>query len=126
MARTLTGQIYALELRREGIRTWFFPRSSIPADLQTTNPTNTTAPNPSNWGKALADFPNTNCDIETHFSNQSIIANIDLCGELGGDPGLYSELNGCPATCEDFVAHNPGNFTQAFWEFKSFRVFRAD
>lgn len=63
--------------------------------------------------------------METHFRNQSIIANIDLCGQLGADPGLYTELYGCPATCEDFVAHNPGNFSEAFWEFASFRVFQA-
>ncbi|KAF3392761.1 hypothetical protein F1880_008870 [Penicillium rolfsii] len=114
------GGVYTLELRKEGIRTWFFPRTAIPSDL--TDPT--LAPNPSTWGTALADFPSTNCDIASHFRNQSIIANIDLCGELGAQPQYYTQMYNCPGTCSDFVANNPGRFEEAFWEFGSFRVYQ--
>lgn len=121
-------KIYALELRPAGIRAWYFPRDSIPDDIDTdTSASNgSVVPDPSSWPTPLADFPGTNCDIAAQFRNQSIIANIDLCGELGAQPRLYKELYGCPATCEKFVALNPGNFTEAYWEFRSFRVYQVD
>ncbi|GCB18190.1 probable glycosidase C21B10.07 [Aspergillus awamori] len=115
------GGVYALELRDAGIRAWFFSRDSIPDDISNSSST----PDPSTWGTALADFPNTHCDIPSHFKNQSIIANIDLCGQLGGNKAFYTEQYHCPGTCESFVRSNPGNFTQAYWEFKSFKVYQA-
>ncbi|KAF3064058.1 putative glycosidase C21B10.07 [Daldinia childiae] len=68
------------------------------------------------------DFPNTNCDIGSHFKNQSIIANIDLCGQYAG--ALYAS-SGCPSNCTDYVANNPEAFTDAFWEFGKFEVYKA-
>lgn len=88
------GGIAAMELRSEGIRMWQFPRSSIPVDISSGNP------DPSAWGEANADFPNTDCDIEKHFQNQSIIANIDLCGDWAGDPTVYGQ------SCEFPVLEN--------------------
>ncbi|RMJ26593.1 hypothetical protein PHISP_02525 [Aspergillus sp. HF37] len=123
------GGVYALELRPAGIRVWYFPRDSIPDDIDTDTSSasnGSIVPDPSSWPTPLADFPGTNCDIAAQFRNQSIIANIDLCGELGAQPRLYKELYSCPATCEEFVAHNPGNFTEAYWEFRSFRVYQVD
>lgn len=73
------GGVMAVELRHEGIRMWQFPRDAIPADVAGTGGA---APDPSSWGTAVADFPDTKCDIGNHFRNQSIIANIDLCGDL--------------------------------------------
>jgi hypothetical protein len=110
-----------MEYRNEGIRIWLFPRSSIPDDISGDN----AVPDPSTWGTALADFPNTNCDIGSHFRNQSIIANIDLCGQLASLPKFYKEESSCPGTCTDYVANNPTSFTDAFWEFKSFKVYRS-
>ncbi|KAL1963985.1 hypothetical protein VTN77DRAFT_7660 [Rasamsonia byssochlamydoides] len=115
------GGVYAAELRDAGIRIWFFPRNSIPADISDPS----ASPDPSTWGEALADFPSTDCDIASHFRNQSIIANIDLCGQLGGQPSLYNDQSHCPGTCTDFVAKNPSAFTEAYWEFKSFKVYQA-
>ncbi|KAJ9205273.1 concanavalin A-like lectin/glucanase domain-containing protein [Paecilomyces variotii] len=115
------GGIYATELRDAGIRVWFFPRSSIPNDISDANST----PDPSTWGTALADFPSTDCDISSHFRNQSIIANIDLCGQLAGLEKFYTVQSGCPGTCTDYVANNPTAFTNAYWEFKSFKVYQA-
>jgi hypothetical protein len=70
------GGVMAVEWRTEGIRMWQFNRSGIPSDITNKNP------DPSGWGTALADFPNTDCDMTSHFKNQSIIVNIDLCGDL--------------------------------------------
>lgn len=112
------GGVYAMEWRSEGIRMWFFPRSNIPSDI-----TEGVSPDPSSWGTALADFPNTNCDIGSHFRNQSIIANIDLCGEWAGNAVVYSIANGCPGLCTDFVANNAAAFETAFWQWNSWRVY---
>jgi hypothetical protein len=42
------GGVFAMELRSDGIRTWFFNRSSIPADIS-----NGTSPDPSTWGTGM-------------------------------------------------------------------------
>ncbi|MCJ1246803.1 hypothetical protein MMC30_004012 [Trapelia coarctata] len=115
------GGVYAMELRDAGIRTWFFPRSSLPADISN----NTGSPDPSSWGTALADFPSTDCDIGAHFKNQSIIANIDICGSWAGATEVYNTQDNCPGTCTDFAAANAGAFTDAYFEFASFKVYKA-
>ncbi|GES58164.1 putative endo-1,3(4)-beta-glucanase [Aspergillus terreus] len=114
------GGVYALELRDAGIRAWYFHRDSIPDDITSGHP------DPSTWGTALADFPNTNCDIPSHFRNQSIIANIDLCGQYGGQPQFYTKQYNCPGKCNDFVRDNPSAFQEAYWEFKSFKVYKGN
>lgn len=70
------GGVMAVEWRDDGIRMWQFVRDAIPQDITAKTPT------PDAWGAAAADFPNTHCDIGSRFSNNSIIANIDLCGDL--------------------------------------------
>lgn len=79
------GAVMAMELRSAGIRIWQFGRSDIPSDITSGSP------DPSTWPEATADFPGTNCDIGTHFRNQSIIANIDLCGSWAGAQSVYSQ-----------------------------------
>lgn len=111
-----SGGIMAMEWRKEGIRMWQFSRSNIPSDITDHKP------NPGSWGEALADFPSTDCDIGNHFKNQSIVANINLCGQL--TESAYSSDN-CPSNCTDYVANNPDDFKNAFWEFGSFEVYHA-
>ncbi|KAK3297013.1 concanavalin A-like lectin/glucanase domain-containing protein [Chaetomium fimeti] len=114
------GGVVALEWRDEGIRVWVFSRdaggravTSLPAEGM---------PDPSVWGPPLADYPATNCDMGSHFRNQSIVVNIDLCGYL---TQAVWESSGCPSTCTDYVASNPSAFNNAFWEFGDFQVFEA-
>jgi hypothetical protein len=76
----------AMEWRDQGIRMWQFGRDAIPNDITSKQP------DPSSWGEADADFPDTGCDISSHFGNQSIIVNIDLCGQYAG--GVYAQ-SGC-------------------------------
>ncbi|KAJ6160437.1 endo-1-3(4)-beta-glucanase [Penicillium chermesinum] len=114
------GGVYAMELREAGIRVWMWARSDIPSDVS-----GSSSPDPSSWGEALADFPSTECDIRSHFKNQSIVANIDICGEMAGAPSYYTTQNECPGLCTQFAAENGGNFTDAYWEFNSFKVYQA-
>jgi hypothetical protein len=86
---TLGGGITAVEWRSAGIRVWQFERDSIPDDISNNSP------NPNSWGKALADYPETGCDIGSHFKNQSIVINIDLCGDWAGSSGVYTSQFGC-------------------------------
>lgn len=79
------GGVIAMEWRNEGIRMWDWWRGSVPADITAGTP------DPSTWKEASSDFPNTNCNIGTHFKNQSIIANIDLCGDWAGKENIYSD-----------------------------------
>lgn len=109
-----------MELRSAGIRVWFFPRSSIPADITSGN-----SPDPSSWGTAFADFPSTGCDISSHFRNQSIIANINLCGDWAGSPKVFNDQFHCPGTCADWVATQASSYQTAVWEFNSFKVYQA-
>ncbi|KEY73339.1 hypothetical protein S7711_01453 [Stachybotrys chartarum IBT 7711] len=112
----LGGGIMALEWRDAGIRLWQFARSAIPADITSRSP------NPSTWGTAAADFPSTNCNIGDKFRNNSIILNINLCGELVY--AVYGD-SGCPSNCTDLVANNPEAFTDAYWELGRFDVYQA-
>ncbi|KAI0124388.1 endo-beta-glucanase [Xylariales sp. AK1849] len=110
------GGVMALEWRDAGIRMWRFGRSDIPADITAKSP------DPSSWGTASADFPDTDCSISSHFKNQSIIANIDLCGSWA--TSVYSS-SGCPSDCETYVANYPQAFENAYWEFGSWEVYKA-
>ncbi|TAQ87261.1 hypothetical protein B7494_g4434 [Chlorociboria aeruginascens] len=111
------GGILALELRSAGIRMWQFARNAIPSDITAGSP------DPSTWTEATADFPNTHCDIGTHFVNQSIIANIDLCGTWAGQASVFNAT--CSGTCEDIVANNATAFTNAYWEFGKFLIYQS-
>ncbi|KAB8303180.1 hypothetical protein EYC80_004627 [Monilinia laxa] len=111
------GGVMAMELRTAGIRIWQFGRDAIPSDISSGSP------DPSTWSEATADFPNTDCDIDSHFKNQSIVVNIDLCGDWAGDQKLY-DID-CPGTCTDFVANNATAFKDAYWEFNHFTVYQA-
>lgn len=120
------GGVYAMELRSAGIRVWSWLRDALPTDISSvlaSNGTSTIVPDPSTWSEPLADFPNTNCDMEKHFVNQSIIANIDFCGGWAADEFYYTTLGKCPWTCEQYVAN--GDFSTAVWEWGGWWVYQA-
>ena len=83
------GGVLAVELRNEGIRMWQWARSAVPAGLEGDGTGG--IPDPSTWGMATSDFPNTECDIGARFRNQSIVVNISLCGVWAGEAAVYGE-----------------------------------
>lgn len=122
------GGIYVLELRKDGIRVWQFSRTNVPLDLASLVYGNGTPFNvdPYNWEKPLADFPKTECPIERHFRNQSIIANIDICGQWAGLEKYYSTESHCPGSCVQYVTEQPGSvYQEAYWEFGGWWVLQA-
>ncbi|KLU90060.1 glycosyl hydrolase [Magnaporthiopsis poae ATCC 64411] len=114
------GGVVALELRDEGIRMWQFARPDVPRDLADGGGAD--MPDPASWGRAAADFPSTDCDVGTHFRNQSIIINITLCGKL--TEAVWGS-SGCPGTCVNHVSNNPDAFRDAFWQINGLRVYTA-
>lgn len=69
------GGAYATQWTTNGIAIWFFPRSSIPADIKAGTP------DPAKWGKPLTNFVDSGkCDFATHFKSNRFIFNINFCG----------------------------------------------
>ncbi|EPX72227.1 glycosyl hydrolase family 16 [Schizosaccharomyces octosporus yFS286] len=112
------GGVYALDWRNEGIRAWFFNRTHIPSDITNKQP------QPAGWGTPLADFPNTKCDISKRFGDQKIVFDLTFCGDWAGSGSSYSGA-GCSSSCTDFVANNPQNLTEAYWNVRGLNVYKS-
>lgn len=100
------GGVFAHLWNESGISIWHWPRASIPNDITAKKP------NPSQWGRPVADFPSTDCNIASHFVDHSLIIDTSICGQWAGP--TFSDF-GCDGTCAEFVA-NPKNFeSEPFW-----------
>jgi len=95
-----------------GIKMWFFPRSSIPSDWTSSSP------NPSNWGEPSAYYPASSCDPRKYFGPQTMILDIDICGAFAG--GVFSET--CSGSCVDLLK-TPTNYNDAYFEISFIKVF---
>ncbi|OXV07905.1 hypothetical protein Egran_04331 [Elaphomyces granulatus] len=65
------GGVYALEWTSSAINIWFFPRGSVPANVDSLSP------DPSTWGTPTTRLSDT-CDIDHHFRNHSIFRSTDF------------------------------------------------
>ncbi|KZT34871.1 hypothetical protein SISSUDRAFT_1009421 [Sistotremastrum suecicum HHB10207 ss-3] len=108
------GGVFAMLWNDEGIRTWFFQRGSIPADVPTSNP------NPAGWPTPTAFWPTATCNTSQFFSPQTIIFDITICGNFAGAPQVFSET--CSGNCLDLV-QDPTNYDDAYFEIKYVAVF---
>lgn len=126
---SIGGGVYATEWTNQYVRIWFFPRSAIPASITSGSP------NIGQFGTPAAMFQGS-CSIDSHFNNHSIIINTDFCGAYAGN--VYSQYQNCPQSnaslyppdqyslnsCVDFVGNNPQNFTDAYWQINSLKVYQ--
>jgi len=110
----IDGGVYAYLWNDDAITIWHFHRKSIPRDITEKKP------NPSQWGDPAAYFPSTDCSLQSHFRNHTLVLDITLCGDLAGSK--YS-TSGCPATCAQTVAQ-PANFKNAKWKIKYISVYQ--
>lgn len=116
----IQGGVYITEWTQTVIRTWFFPRGSIPSDLES-------SPDPSSWGTPLAAFPSTSCDIDTSFKNQQIVFDTTFCGDWAGAVwGTDATCSSKAPTCNEYVQNNPEAFADAFWTINSLKVYTGD
>ncbi|KIM85960.1 glycoside hydrolase family 16 protein [Piloderma croceum F 1598] len=114
------GGWYAMERTNNFINVWFWARNggSVPADVKYSGSNIDTG----NWGTPSANFPNTDCNLATHFGANYVVINIDLCGTWAGNQTVYA-ASGCPSTCDSFVRGTPAAFQNAYFEFASMVIY---
>ncbi|KAL5341105.1 concanavalin A-like lectin/glucanase domain-containing protein [Aspergillus crustosus] len=116
------GGVYAMEWQKEYLKIWFFPRSSIPASLTAGRPDTST------FGTPMAHLQGT-CNFGERFSHQKLILDTTFCGDWAGN--VYGD-SGCPISdpsnpmqsCVNYVAQNPAEFENAYWELNSIKVYQ--
>ncbi|KAK7692231.1 hypothetical protein QCA50_003856 [Cerrena zonata] len=113
------GGFYAMERTSTFVKVWFWTRNgNVPSDVRNGGSTvNTDA-----WGTPTAFFPNTNCDLASHFGPNEIVINLTFCGDWAGQASIFNGA-GCPGDCATFVNNNPSAFTNAFWDIAAVRVY---
>jgi len=110
----INGGVFAYMWNNDAITIWHFNRKSIPRDITKKKP------KPSQWGHPAAYFPSTDCSLQSHFRNHTLVLDIALCGDFAGS--TYS-ASGCPGTCPQTVA-DPANFQNAKWKINYISVYR--
>ncbi|ETW87676.1 glycoside hydrolase family 16 protein [Heterobasidion irregulare TC 32-1] len=121
------GGVYAMLWDDDGVSVYFFPRSSIPADITAG------APQPNGWGLPMAQWPASSCNPSTFFHDHSAIFDTTLCGDwasgVWSSTGVPGQEQSCAqrtgvATCEDFVRNNGAALQQAYWEVKGVTIYQ--
>ena len=102
------GGVFALLWNSEGIKIWHFERQSIPGDVHSPNP------DPDSWPTPNTFLSAENCDVDSFFSPQWLIFDIDLCGGWANG-NYYAPNSGCPVggTCAQQVTTG-SNFISAY------------
>lgn len=123
-----------------GFKQYYFPRTSVPADITSGTP------NPATWGTPSAALAfGTTCPTN-YFNNMRMILNICLCGGWAGDENVWNQY-GCPAAtgystvvtgttrCAQYVrsvlnqagaevnTNTYTHFTEAYFELYSIKVY---
>ncbi|THU91658.1 hypothetical protein K435DRAFT_673740 [Dendrothele bispora CBS 962.96] len=120
------GGVYAMTLNSTGVAIYFFPRGSVPKDIDAGTPL------PALWGQPMAMWGASGCDPSKFFSQQSMIFDTTFCGDWAGGvwgaSGIPGQESSCAtrtgfSTCEDYVRQNGNAFNEAYWEVKSVKVY---
>ncbi|KAF8533824.1 concanavalin A-like lectin/glucanase domain-containing protein [Trichophaea hybrida] len=109
------GGVYATEWNSDFIKIWFFPRGQVPADVYSAYP------EPASWGTPAAVFQG-NCNISQRFNAHKLVFNITFCGDWAANVWGSSGCANRAATCNAYVANNPGDFSEAYWMINSLKV----
>ncbi|KAI6041497.1 glycoside hydrolase family 16 protein [Pisolithus marmoratus] len=113
------GGWYALERTDDYISVWFWDRNNwlTPVDVRLGSPIVDT----SLWGMPAAYFPNTDCDLASHFGPNNIIIDLTFCGDWAGSATVYN-ASGLPFYLY-YVNNNPRAFKNAYFQFASIKVY---
>ncbi|KAJ1019607.1 hypothetical protein NDA18_006085 [Ustilago nuda] len=124
------GGIHAMVWDKDlGIKSWFFPRTTAPADIAAGKP------DPSGWGTPQGSWPAQDCDPTKFFFNHVSVFSNTICGEWAGDKQLWNNAwNGqkqsCAAmtgysSCQAYVQSKDVDFSQAYWLINSVKVYQT-
>jgi len=113
------GGVYATQWTSSSIQIFFFPRGSIPSDITDGSP------NPSSWGKPLANFQG-GCDISKSFQDLQIVFDITFCGDWAGGSAWSQSSCATHGTCQTYVQTNAANFDDVFWTVNSLKVYQSN
>jgi len=113
---SIDGGGFATLFNADGVKVWFFPRSSLPSDW------NSSSPSPDDWTTPSAYYPSSACNITQFIGPQSIVIDIDICGAFAGAPSVYSANGLCPGQCVD-VIKDPNTYNSAYFEIQFLKVF---
>ncbi|KAL8822241.1 MAG: hypothetical protein Q9191_007019 [Dirinaria sp. TL-2023a] len=114
----VNGGVVATEVTSQGIKVWFWPRSTIPSDIESGNP------NPAGWQQPVAAFPAAGCNIDQHFKDMSIIFDTTFCGQWAGEVWSQSSCAAKAPTCQQYVQSNGAAFSEAYWLVNSVNVYQ--
>ncbi|KAH8694301.1 putative endo-1,3(4)-beta-glucanase [Talaromyces proteolyticus] len=114
-----SGGVYAMEWTRSYIRTFFFSRDSVPADISGGGP------NPSGWGTPAALFEG-DCHIDSHFGSHQIVFDITFCGYWTGSVWESSGCSSKASTCITYVQNNPFAFADTYWRVNSLKIYESN
>lgn len=134
------GGAFAFLWNDDGMKIWFFPRPTIPADLPSANP------NPDTWGTPTAFYPSSTCDTTKFFGPQTLILvestvifslptswlttlpeicsyvqEINVCGNFAVEK-FNDTCSSVAAQCTDVVP-NPAAFDEAYFEIRYITTF---
>lgn len=115
-----TGGVYAMEWTGESIKMWTWHPDQVPLDVARG------MPDPSAWGLPGLSAGGELCDIDRAFRNQSIVLNIDLCGDTAGSGKEWSVTRAAETgynICARYVAANPGGFRDAWFGVRTIKVY---
>jgi hypothetical protein len=77
-----------MQWESSGVYVWFFPRGSIPSDIQNG------APVPGNWGLPIVAFNGGSAsNIDSFFSNENIVFDTTFCGDVSPLASNLFEIN---------------------------------
>ncbi|PTU19718.1 hypothetical protein P175DRAFT_0534175 [Aspergillus ochraceoroseus IBT 24754] len=114
------GGVYGMEWTSGGFKSWFFTRGNIPLDILSDTP------DPLSWGTPDAAFAG-DCNFDTHFNNMQIVFDTTFCGDWAGHPDVWASSGTCQTlapTCEEYVANNPTDFQEAYWEINALKIYQ--
>lgn len=112
------GGVFAMLWDDNGISVWFFPRKSVPQDLECLTDSKSATADPTTWGPPKAHWASSACSTSKFFKDHSLVFDTTLCGDWAG--ATYASA-GCPGTCADRLK-DPANFKDAVWRINSVTV----
>lgn len=105
------GGIYTMLWDDTGIRIWFLFRTQFNYLAK--------IPKPETWGIPQATFPFTPSCPKNNFINNTLVINIDFCGDWAGTTFPIE----CKGDCATFVKNDPLSFNEAYWTFRDIKVY---